>query len=173
MEFLSDRPKRTHDPFLMKGMSEAADLVSQYIREGKKICIYGDYDADGITSVSLLYEFLSDLTEQLMYYIPSRFSEGYGLNNGAADRIFDEGAELIITVDCGCVSAAEVDHIKELGMEVIVTDHHNVDSRKPDCILLDPKQEGDDYPCSWLCGCGVAFKLAQALQRRMGLPKAA
>ncbi len=171
MEFLSDRPKRTHDPFLMKGMSEAADLVSQYIREGKKICIYGDYDADGITSVSLLYEFLSDLTEQLMYYIPSRFSEGYGLNNGAADRIFDEGAELIITVDCGCVSAAEVDHIKELGMEVIVTDHHNVDSRKPDCILLDPKQEGDDYPCSWLCGCGVAFKLAQALQRRMGLPK--
>ena len=106
-----------------------------------------------------------------MYYIPSRFSEGYGLNNGAADRIFDEGAELIITVDCGCVSAAEVDHIKELGMEVIVTDHHNVDSRKPDCILLDPKQEGDDYPCSWLCGCGVAFKLAQALQRRMGLPK--
>ena len=170
-EFLSDRPQRTYDPFLMKGMKEAVDLLSRYILEKRKICIYGDYDADGVTSVSLLYEFLSALTDRLMYYIPSRFSEGYGLNNSAADRICAQGAELIITVDCGCVSAAEVDHIKELGMEVIVTDHHNVDSRKPDCILLDPKQEGDPYPYSWLCGCGVAFKLAQALQRRFGLPK--
>lgn len=170
-EFLSDRPKRTYDPFLMKGMDEAVNLLLRYIREKRKICIYGDYDADGVTSVSLLYDFLSGLTEQLMYYIPSRFSEGYGLNNRAADRIFSEGAELIVTVDCGCVSAAEVDHIRELGMEVIVTDHHNVDSRKPDCILLDPKQEGDTYPYSWLCGCGVAFKLAQALQRKLRLPK--
>lgn len=171
-EFLSPLPRKTYDPFAMKGMREAVDLIVQFIREGRKICIYGDYDADGVTSVSLLYEFLSGLTSNVTYYIPSRFSEGYGLNNAAIDRVFAAGAELIITVDCGCVSRAEVEHIKELGMEVIVTDHHNVDGRKPDCIVLDPKQEADSYPFSYLCGCGVAFKLAQALQRQMGLPKA-
>lgn len=170
-EFLSPLPKRTYDPFAMKGMSEAVELVTRYIEEGKRICIYGDYDADGVTSVSLLYEFFSGLTKNITYYIPSRFSEGYGLNMQAIDRISEDGAELIITVDCGCVSYHEVEHIKELGMQVIVTDHHNVDGRKPDCIMLNPKQEGDEYPFSSLCGCGVAFKMAQALQRSFGLPK--
>ena len=171
MEFLSDRPKRTHDPFLMKGMSKAADLVSQYIREGKKICIYGDYDADGITSVSLLYEFLSDLTEQLMYYIPSRFSEGYGLNNGAADRIFDEGAELIITGGLRLCFRRRSGSYQRAGNGSDRDGSSQCRQQKAGLYSAGSEQEGDDYPCSWLCGCGVAFKLAQALQRRMGLPK--
>ncbi len=170
-EFLSPLPKRTYDPFCMKGMREAVDLVIRHIEEGRRICIYGDYDADGVTSVSLLYEFLLGLTHNVTYYIPSRFSEGYGLNMKAIDRISQDGVELIITVDCGSVSYEEVEHIKELQMQVIVTDHHNVDGRKPNCIMLNPKQEDDEYPFSFLCGCGVAFKMAQALQRSLGLPK--
>lgn len=170
-EFLSPRPKKTYDPFAMKGMREAVDLLLDHIEKGKRICIYGDYDADGVTSVSLLCEFLSGLTKNLTYYIPSRFTEGYGLNTDAVERIHRDGVDLIITADCGCVSYREVERIKELGMQAIVTDHHNVDGRKPDCIMLNPKQEGDQYPFSWLCGCGVAFKLAQAVQRTLGLPK--
>lgn len=163
--------RKTYDPFAMKGMREAVDLVLQHIEDGKKICIYGDYDADGVTSVSLLYEFLSNLTRNVIYYIPSRFSEGYGLNLSAIDEIHRRGADLIVTVDCGCVSYREVEHIKELGMKAIVTDHHNVDGRSPDCIMLNPKQTDDTYPFSYLCGCGVAFKLTQGLQRTLKLPK--
>lgn len=170
-EFLSPIPRKTYDPFAMKGMREAVDLVLQHIEDGKKICIYGDYDADGVTSVSLLYEFLSNLTRNVIYYIPSRFSEGYGLNLSAIDEIHRRGADLIVTVDCGCVSYREVEHIKELGMKAIVTDHHNVDGRSPDCIMLNPKQTDDTYPFSYLCGCGVAFKLTQGLQRTLKLPK--
>ena len=170
-EFLSPLPRKTYDPFIMKGMREAAELLISCIENGAKICIYGDYDADGVTSVSLLTEFLSGLTTNIMYYIPSRFSEGYGLNLSAIDEISRCGAELIVTADCGCVSYREVEHIKELGMKAIVTDHHNVDGRSPDCIMLNPKQEDDAYPFSYLCGCGVAFKLAQAVQRILNLPK--
>ena len=102
-EFLSPIPRKTYDPFAMKGMREAVDLVLQHIEDGKKICIYGDYDADGVTSVSLLYEFLSNLTRNVIYYIPSRFSEGYGLNLSAIDEIHRRGADLIVTVDWLCL----------------------------------------------------------------------
>ena len=170
-EFLSPIPRKTYDPFDMKGMREAAELLISTVESGGKICIYGDYDADGVTSVSLLTEFLSGLTDNVEYYIPSRFSEGYGLNLSAVDEIHRRGADLIVTVDCGCVSYREVEHIKELGMKAIVTDHHNVDGRSPDCIMLNPKQKDDEYPFSYLCGCGVAFKLAQAVQRMLNLPE--
>lgn len=170
-EFLSPSPQRTYDPMLMKGMDEASDLILSYAGSGRKICIYGDYDSDGINSVTLLLLLLRNLTDQVSYYIPSRFSEGYGLNRNAIDRICGDGTELIITVDNGCVAHDEVEYIKQLGMAVIVTDHHNIDDRAADCIMLNPKQKDDAYPFKHLCGCGVAFKLAQVITRKAGLSR--
>ena len=139
-EYMSPTPRRTYDPFLMKGMDEASDMIIEYARGGRRICVYGDYDCDGVTSVSLMMTLLGELAADAWYYIPSRFEEGYGLNKKAIDRIAERGTQLIITVDNGCVAFDEVAYIKEKGMAVIVTDHHNVDTQSPDCIMLDPKQ---------------------------------
>ncbi len=170
-EYMSPIPKRTYDPFLMKGMDEASDMIIEYARGGRRICVYGDYDADGVTSVTLMMTLLGELGADAWYYIPSRFEEGYGLNRGAIDRIAERGTELVITVDNGCVAFDEVAYIKEKGMTVIVTDHHNVEAQSPDCLMLNPKQADDDYPFSFLCGCGVAFKLAQAVTRKTGIDR--
>ena len=170
-EYMSPTPRRTYDPFLMKGMDEASDMIIEYARGRRRICVYGDYDCDGVTSVSLMMTLLGELAADAWYYIPSRFEEGYGLNKKAIDRIAERGTQLIITVDNGCVAFDEVAYIKENGMAVIVTDHHNVDTQSPDCIMLDPKQTDDDYPFSFLCGCGVAFKLAQAVTRKTGISR--
>lgn len=170
-EYMSPTPKRTYDPFLIKGMDEASDMIIKYAAERRKICIYGDYDADGVTSSALMLTLLGELGADAWYYIPSRFEEGYGLNKGAVDKIAAEGTELMITVDNGCVAFDEVAYIREKGMEVIVTDHHNVEEKQPDCIMLNPKQPGDEYPYKYLCGCGVAFKLAQAITRKAGIDK--
>ncbi len=172
-EFLSDKPKKTYDPFLLADMAAGVDLILSKVRDGDKICIYGDYDADGITAISLLYQVLSHLTdtEKLSYYIPSRFDEGYGLNNEAIDAIKADGTGLIVTVDCGSVSYDEVEHAKHIGLDIMVTDHHSITDRRADCILINPKRQDCMYPFKHLAGVGVAFKLAQALQKRAGLPK--
>lgn len=164
-EYLSDHPVRTYDPFLMKNMKEAVELILKAAGEGRSICIYGDYDADGVTSICTLYRGLSCLTDRLSYYIPSRFREGYGLNDGALEQIARQGTDLVITVDCGITSVAEAAYAKSLGMDIIVTDHHSPGEEIPDCIVIDPKQPGETYPFPHLAGCGVAFKLLQALQR--------
>lgn len=171
MEFISPSPRRTYDPFLMLNMDKASDIILDSIRDGKKICIYGDYDADGITSVTILMQSLRKLTDNVFYYIPSRFVEGYGLNKDAIHNIKAKGAELLVTVDCGSVSYREIEYAKEQGLEVIVTDHHNIDERAADCLIINPKQETCGYPFSDLAGCGVAFKLVCALQRKGGLDK--
>lgn len=171
IEFLSEKPNLTYDPFLLKNMDAGVDFLLSSIKQNRKICIYGDYDADGVTSVSLLLEVLSGLTDNLTYYIPSRFDEGYGLNKDAIDLIKAQGAELILTVDCGSVSYEEVEYGKSIGIDFIVTDHHNINDKPADCILINPKQEGCPYPFKHLAGCGVAFKLAQGIQRKAGLPK--
>lgn len=168
-EFLSDRPQLTHDPFLMKDMKEASDRILVALDKHEHICIYGDYDADGVCGVSLMIEILGKLNADMSYYIPSRFEEGYGLNQEAIAKIKDRGTHLIITIDCGSVSYDEVEYAKELGMDVIVTDHHNLNDKPASCLLINPKQEDCPYPEKGLSGCGVAFKLAQALQRK--LPK--
>ncbi|MDD6310443.1 MAG: single-stranded-DNA-specific exonuclease RecJ [Firmicutes bacterium] len=170
-EFLSDKPKKTYDPFLLHDMKAGVDLLLSEIEKGNRICIYGDYDADGVTSVSIMLKGLSYLTDNLFYYIPSRFEEGYGLNSDAIDAIKERGANLIITVDCGCVSYKEVEHAKEIGLKVIVTDHHTINDVIADCIVINPKHPKSQYPYRQLAGCGVAFKLLQALQRTAGLPK--
>jgi len=171
LEFLSEKPNLTYDPFLLKNLEAGADFLLSSIKRNKKICIYGDYDADGVASISLLMEVLSHLTDNLTYYIPSRFDEGYGLNKEAIDLIREQGTELILTVDCGSVSCEEVEYGKNIGIDFIVTDHHNINDRPADCILINPKQEGCPYPFKHLAGCGVAFKLAQGIQRKAGLPK--
>lgn len=170
-EFMSDKPQKTYDPFLLLNMKEGVDLLLSEIKKGTKICIYGDYDADGVTSVCILSNALRMLTDNFTYYIPSRFEEGYGLNKAAIKKIKDQGTGLIITVDCGSVSYDEVEYAKELGIRMIVTDHHSIDDIKADCILINPKQEGCTYPFKELAGCGIAFKMVQAIRKRENLPK--
>lgn len=170
-EFLSARPQTAHDPFLLHNMEVGVDLILSEIDADRRICIYGDYDADGVTSVCILYSFLKHLTDNLTYFIPSRFTDGYGLNKDAIKRIKDEGADMIITVDCGSVSYDEVEYAKSLGLKIVVTDHHTIDNNKADCIVINPKQAEDTYPCKDLAGCGVAFKLAQAIRVKRDLPR--
>ncbi len=170
-EFLSPRPKIAHNPFLLHDMEAGVDLILSEINAGTRICIYGDYDADGITSVCILSTFLKQITDNIFYFIPSRFKDGYGLNNDALDQIRAQGAGLVITVDCGSVSYDEVEHAKSIGLKIMVTDHHTIDNVKADCIVINPKQKECHYPFEGLAGCGVAFKLAQALRMRLDLPK--
>lgn len=170
-EFLAEKPQRTYDPFLLPDLEAGVDLLLSAIDRGKRICIYGDYDADGITSVAVLMEFLGALTDNLEFYIPSRFDEGYGLNKEAVAKIKKRGADVLVTVDCGSVSFQEVELAKRLGMEVLVTDHHSITDVRADCLLINPKREDSKYPFSELAGCGVAFKLAQGIQKKTGLPR--
>jgi len=173
LEFLSDKPQKTYDPFQLLNMEAGVDLILSAIEQGKKICIYGDYDADGITSISLMMKVLSHLTDKHEYYIPSRFDEGYGLNMSAIKEIYDRGVELIITVDCGSVSYEEVEYAKELGIEIVITDHHSITDVLADCLVINPKQPGCEYPFKQLAGVGVAFKVAQAIQKKTNIPKSA
>ena len=171
-EFLSDKPQRTYDPFMIKNMTEAVARIIYHIKKDNRIIIVGDYDVDGVTATSLLLEFLGSITKNIDYYIPNRFTEGYGLNLDAVKHIKEEmKAQLIITVDNGISAVKEIDYANEIGLEVIVTDHHTPPEILPNCIVIDVKQEGDNYPFKELCGCGIAFKLAQALQKTLGLPK--
>ena len=170
-EFLSDKPKKTYDPFLLLNMEAGVDFILSSIENNEKICIYGDYDADGVTSTSVLMEVLSQLTSNLTYYIPKRFDEGYGLNKEALRKIKDAGVDLVITVDCGSVSYDEVEYGKSIGLKIVVTDHHTVTDKIADCIVINPMQPGCPYPFKHLAGVGVAFKLAQAIAAETGLPK--
>ena len=163
-DFLSPSPKITYDPFLITDLKETAQAVIDAADSGKHICVFGDYDADGITSTALLSTVLKKLTDKVSCYVPSRFSDGYGLNKEAVSKIRQRGADLLITVDCGSTSPAEVAYAKELGMDVIVTDHHMLrEGMDPDCLFVNPKRGSCPFPD--LCGCGVAFKLAQGIQR--------
>ena len=174
-EFLSPNPKKTYDPLLLPDMEAGADLILNEVSSGSRIIIYGDYDADGITATSLMLSVLKHLMKDrpgdLGYYIPSRFEEGYGLNRDALKYIADQGFDLVVTVDCGSVSEDEVRFAEELGMKILVTDHHTITDRMAGCLLINPKKPGSEYPFKDLCGCGVAFKLAQVIQRKAGLPK--
>ncbi|MDR3224828.1 MAG: single-stranded-DNA-specific exonuclease RecJ [Clostridiales Family XIII bacterium] len=170
-EFFAEKPQVTHDPFLLSGMDEVVEVVFKHISDGNHICVYGDYDVDGLLSVTLLTGFLECLPgvakENISWYIPSRFGEGYGLNTGAIEQIQEGGADLIITVDCGIASAAEVANAIDKGMDIVVTDHHEPDPLSaPDCPSIDPKMPNSSYPFDGLCGCGVAFKLAQAIKNK-------
>ena len=159
-----------HDPFLMKGMQNAVDRIHQAISSEENILIYGDYDVDGTTSVALMYQYLRNFTDKLHYYIPDRYDEGYGLSEKGVDFAIDNNFSLIITLDCGIKAVDKVHKGKSSGVDFIICDHHNPGKDLPDAIILNPKQSDCPYPFKDLCGCGVGFKLAQALNDSYALP---
>ena len=156
------------DPFLMLGMEKATERILKAISANEKIAIYGDYDVDGITSTAIMVKFLRSHKADVIYYIPDRHEEGYGINTDAIDKIHAQGVTLLITVDCGITALKEIAYAKELGMDTIITDHHECKDETPDAYcLLNPKQPECEYPFKKLAGVGVAFKLLQALTIKM------
>ncbi|WP_276352777.1 single-stranded-DNA-specific exonuclease RecJ [Cohnella caldifontis] len=156
------------DPLLMKGMPEAAERIRRAIADGERIRVYGDYDADGVTSTALMTRLLSELGALFDTYIPHRSLEGYGLNRNAAFLAKEAGVSLIVTVDNGISAAEPIAYARELGMDVVVTDHHEPPAVLPEAYsLVNPKQPGCPYPFKGLCGAGVAFRLAEVLLRRL------
>lgn len=154
------------NPFRMKGINEAVIRLRRAIVGGESIAIYGDFDADGVTSTALLVETLNALGADVRPYIPNRIDEGYGLNTAALDELADQGVRLVVTVDCGIRAVPEVAHAVGRGLEVIITDHHSVGSSLPPAVsVINPKQSDCPYPYKDLPGVGIAFKLAQALLR--------
>lgn len=168
-EFLSRKLLQLHDPERLPGVSAAADRIVAALKAGRRITVYGDYDVDGVTSVSLLWHCLKLAGGQVDYYIPSRMEEGYGLNCEALRQLHAEDPNrLVVTVDCGITSVEEVTLARELGLELIVTDHHTFDGELPPAAaLVHPRLPGD-YPFGELCGVGVAFKVAWAVCARLG-----
>ncbi|MFH1733703.1 MAG: single-stranded-DNA-specific exonuclease RecJ [bacterium] len=161
-----------YDPFLMNDMEVAVNRVVTALQKQEKIIIHGDYDVDGITAVSLLYLFLKDLGGRVNYYIPDRQAEGYGLSVGGIEESHRAGATLIISVDCGITSSTEVELATQLGIDTIISDHHEPGPTLPNVIaILDPKRQDSTYPFSELAGVGVAYKLAEGIQQRMNLDK--
>lgn len=168
----SDYVTYKHAPSLFMQMGEAVEQVIAAIKTGKKIVIYGDYDADGVTATACLLEVLSTLKAETDIYIPDRVSEGYGLNRQAIDDIAAKGAGLIITVDNGIRNKEEVEYIKSIGLEVIITDHHvppPESGAMPDCVVVNPMVAGETYPFKFLAGVGVSAKLAMAIIERSKL----
>ena len=159
-----------HNPFLMKGMNEAVNRIQDAINNQENILIYGDYDVDGTTSVALMYQYLRNFTENLHYYIPDRYKEGYGVSNIGVDFAIDNNFSLVIALDCGIKAVEKVEKAKKNQVDFIICDHHTPGEILPDAIILNPKQKGCDYPFKELCGCGVGFKLAQALNDSFALP---
>lgn len=158
-----------YNPMLLPGMEKACNRIKSAIDNNEKIVIYGDYDADGVTSVSILYLFLSELGADVSYYIPDRLTEGYGLNIKAVNKLSKSGTKLIITVDCGIVSSGEVELAKAQGMDVIITDHHTPQDKIPDTIVVHPNLPQSEYPFKELAGVGVAFKLILGLGMTLGI----
>jgi single-stranded-DNA-specific exonuclease len=152
---------RVHDPYLMPGVSEARARIDFALRHDEPIAVHGDYDADGITATFLLVSVLEQMGADVRSHLPNRFSEGYGVSAAAVEELAGHGVKLLVTVDCGITARNEVARAVELGMDVIVTDHHEMDGELPDCIVVTPKLPGYPYPP--LAGVGVAFKLAHAL----------
>lgn len=167
--FFRPQLSQLHDPFLMKDMRKAVDIIELAIRNNEAILIYGDYDVDGTTAVAVLYRFLKHYHEQIGYYIPDRHKEGYGLSLQAVDWAVENNYKLIITLDCGITAVDQVDYANEKGLQVIITDHHLPADLPRAAAILDPKQADCTYPFKDLSGCGVGFKLAQAFSERNGL----
>jgi len=160
-----------HDPFLMTDMDKAVERVHQAVITGEKILVYGDYDVDGTTAVSLVYSFLRRLTRNIDFYIPERYDEGYGVSYKGIDWASENGFGLIITLDCGIKANEKVEYARERGIEVIICDHHLPENELPKAVaVLDPKREDCFYPFDDLSGCGVGFKLVQAYSQRYDIP---
>ncbi|HAB00608.1 MAG TPA: single-stranded-DNA-specific exonuclease RecJ [Ruminococcaceae bacterium] len=153
------------DPYLIRDMDKAVERIRRAVEEGERICVYGDYDADGVTSTSILYRYLTAVGADVGYYIPERETEGYGMNREAVEKIASEGTQLIVTVDNGISAAPEIDYAKTLGMDTVVTDHHTPPERLPDAVaVVNPHRKDDTSPFHDYAGVGVVFKLLCALE---------
>ncbi len=163
--FLSDTPE-LNDPFLLCDMEKAVERISAAIITGEKIAVFGDYDCDGVTATALMYSYLQSKNADVIYYIPDRISEGYGMNLNAVKKLYDLGVTLIVTVDNGISAIQEINLASELGIDVVVTDHHLPSEALPEAVaIVDPHREDDSSGCENLCGVGVAFKLICAMER--------
>ena len=168
--FMNPTRKDFHDPFLMPDMEVAVNRILKAIDNNEKIIIYGDYDADGITSITVLKSFLEERGLEVDSYIPNRLDEGYGLNKEAIKKIFDDGHRLMITVDCGISGIDEVEYANSLGMEVLITDHHEPAQTLPNALaVVDAKRKDNKYPFNQLAGVGVVFKFIQAISIKLNL----
>ena len=167
-QFLNPKLTDLFDPFTMHGMEDAVDRILNALRENEKIMVYGDYDVDGITATSLIYLVLNKLGAQVVYYLPNRLVEGYGLSVDGIKEATSQEVSLIISVDTGVTAVSEVEYARSLGIDCILTDHHEPGEILPKPIaLVNPKQKECNYPCGELSGVGVAFKVAQALYQRL------
>lgn len=161
-----------YNPYMLNDMEIAVNRIEEAIERNEKITIYGDYDVDGITSVTILKQFLDEQNIDVDYYLPNRLNEGYGLNNAALQKIKDRGTKLLITVDCGISAYEEIEFAKSIDIDVIVTDHHECPAILPNALaVIDPKRDDSTYPFNSLAGVGVTFKLIHALALKMNLPK--
>lgn len=166
-QFFRPSLKHLHNPFLMKDMDKAVERIEQAITNKERILVYGDYDVDGTTAVSLMYSFLQTQTELVSTYIPDRYDEGYGVSFKGIDYAKDNGFSLIIALDCGIKAIEKVDYANTKHIDFIICDHHRPGVQVPNAVaVLDPKQDDCNYPYKELCGCGVGFKLIQALAER-------
>jgi single-stranded-DNA-specific exonuclease len=162
--------KMPHDPFLIPDMEQAVERLHRAVASQEPICFYGDYDVDGISATSIYMSFFSGLGAQVRAYVPHRLREGYGLNLGAVQHLHDEGISLLVTSDCGTTSHKEITFAARLGMDVVVTDHHQSDEQMPPAVaVLNPHRTGAVYPFRGLCSAGLAYKVAQAYELRYGV----
>ncbi len=169
-DFFRPQLNQLHDPWLMKDMLKAVTRIIAAISNNEKILVFGDYDVDGTTSVACMYQFLKSIYPQVAYYIPHRYKEGYGISKAGIDFAYESKFSLIIALDCGIKSAELINYAKKLSIDFVICDHHLPDEIIPDAVaVLDPKQKDCNYPYKELCGCGVGFKLMQALSDELGL----
>ncbi|MBR4949712.1 MAG: single-stranded-DNA-specific exonuclease RecJ [Clostridia bacterium] len=168
-DFLNKDKDNFYDPFLMKDMEKAVKRIREAIYNKEKITVYGDYDVDGITSTSVLYLYLKEKKADVNYFIPNRNTEGYGINKSTLDKLALSNTSLLISVDTGITAMEEVEYAKELGMDVIITDHHECGETVPNCVaVVNPKQKDCNYPFKELAGVGVVFKIICALEGEAG-----
>lgn len=173
-KYISTTLDDLYDPFLMKDMDKLVERVLVAKENKEKVIIYGDYDVDGVTSITILYSFLKELGVNVDYYLPDRMEEGYGLNKEALLKIKEDGYTLVITVDCGISAIEEVEYANELGLEICVTDHHECSDELPRAYaVVNPKRKDSTYPFEMLAGVGVAFKVITAISIKLKLEKTA
>ena len=169
-KFLNPTRNDFHDPFLIKDMEKAVERIIKAIENQENVTIFGDYDVDGITSITVLKSFLQDRGLEVQSYIPNRLDEGYGLNKEAIEKIVNDGCKLMITVDCGISAIEEIEYANSLKIDTIVTDHHEPGNELPNAIaVIDNKRKDSEYPFRELAGVGVVFKLIQAIGITLGL----
>ncbi len=162
--FMYPKLEDLQNPFLLSGMQSAIDIINKHIEKGSRILIFGDYDVDGMSATAILYKYLKTRTKNVRFFLPNRYEDGYGLSVESSDKVFKKyNPNLVVTVDCGISCHDAIENLKNKGVEVVVTDHHDIPEILPDCAVVNPKLLGQEYSFNGLCGAGVALKVVQAL----------